>query len=351
MRNAPSPSFGSSRRGARLLVPALLAAPLLACGSSSSNDGGSGATGNVVLTNATNYTVPNPSLTIPVIPTAAGMDLQLCWGDIQKNLLCHATSDSANSIDNIGFAVVPHISQSALEDKLASGQDVTPLVTTYGQLKTSQATSPSTNCTALSSLVSQTSTTGGDINPATDLVESSSTNYLVLATHGTIEGAGAQAMVFLQPSSTVTTTMVNIPDPCAGDILNFSATLGSPVSVPTAGPWKLDWSEVTRDGFGNMLNFASTKIDKVEVGFYEGKTAADLQTHFVDLDQPTFYTSLYQVAVPANQKWVDLAGAKDVSTNAALAFDRTDGIWAVAVLCSTCSLPAPIVFTPLTLTP
>src|SRR5262249_42559009 len=101
---------------------------------------------------------------------------------------------------------------------------------------------------------------------------------------------------------------------------------------------------------GNTIDFAKTKVDKVEVGFYAGKTPADLQTNFFDLDQPTFYTSLYTVAVPSGQKWVDLKGATD-SGGAALDFSATGGTWAVAVLCSTCSVPAPVALTVLDVTP
>jgi hypothetical protein len=48
--------------------------------------------------------------------------------------------------------------------------------------------------------------------------------------------------------------------------------------------------------------------------------------------------------VPAGQKYVDL-GLPPTSGGDFPGFAQTDGTWAAAVLCSACSVPAPIVFT------
>jgi hypothetical protein len=333
----------------RFFATILIATPLAASCGSSTTGTGTQPVGNVVLHDADNYSSTG-SLTIPVIETAAAADIQVCWNNLQKNLLCHdITSGTETSIDNVGFAKIPRIGQMDVEQRLATGQDVTNLVATYGQIKTAQTTG---GCTMLSALANQTSTANPTIVPATDYTEAvdatgtSTTQYLMLFTHGTVEGAGAQGMVFIKPRSTSTNMMVEAPDACSTvpPILNFSAVLGTSVSIPAAGPWKVDWSQLTKDSFGNTLDFARTKVDKVDVGFYQGKTPADLQANFLDLDQPTFYTSLYSVAATAGQKWVDLMGAKDTG-GAALDFTRTDGTWAVAVLCSTCSVPAPVALT------
>ena len=77
-----------------------------------------------------------------------------------------------------------------------------------------------------------------------------------------------------------------------------------PVSIPTAGPWKIDWSQVTKDNFGNTLDFSMTTLDKVEVGFFQGKQPAEIQADFLNIEQDA--TSLYTYSVPAGQKYVDL---------------------------------------------
>jgi len=328
----------TSVRVAHLVLPPLIAAQLVAgCGSSPATGG---ATGNVVLTDATNYKAQG-ALMIPEIPTAPGADLQICWSGVMKNLLCHTT----DTLDNVAFAKIPNIMMGDVEDRLATGKDITNLVTTYGQLAIPQTTG---NCAMLSSLVSYTSTANPMVVPATDYTESTTTQYLALITHGDVMGAGAQAMAFLRPTAGNTTMTVNIPDACSSKILTFTPTLGTPVSLPVNGDWKVDWSQLTKDPFQNTLSFSHTKVDKVEVGFYQGKQPSDLQANFLDLDQPSFYTALYSVAVPSGLKWVDLKNAKDSAGNA-LTFAQTDGTWAVAVLCSTCSVPAPVALSTISL--
>ena len=116
-----------------------------------------------------------------------------------------------------------------------------------------------------------------------------------------------------------------------------------PVSIPTAGPWKIDWSQVTKDSFGQKLDFSQTTLDKVEVGFFQGKQPSEIQADFLNVEQDA--TSLYTYSVPAGQKYVDLMSAP---TNGVAfpGFSSTagSGTWAVAVLCTSCQVPAPVVF-------
>ena len=108
-----------------------------------------------------------------------------------------------------------------------------------------------------------------------------------------------------------------------------------------AGPWKIDWSQVTKDNFGQTLDFSMTTIDKVEVGFFQGKQPAAIQADFLNVEQDA--TSLYTYAVPAGQQYVDLMSTP-VKGGAFPGFTDTSGTYAVAVLCSKCSVPAPVVF-------
>ena len=59
------------------------------------------------------------------------------------------------------------------------------------------------------------------------------------------------AMTFLKPTSTSTNTQVDAPTGCG--MLDFSADLASltKLPVPAAGPWVLDWRDITRDGQGS----------------------------------------------------------------------------------------------------
>jgi len=79
---------------------ALLAASLCSCGSS----GPSQPTGTAML-DANNYMSTQHDLNIPVITTAAGMDLSLDWSGIMKDLLCHPVLPT--DIKSVTFAQVP----------------------------------------------------------------------------------------------------------------------------------------------------------------------------------------------------------------------------------------------------
>jgi hypothetical protein len=113
------------------------------------------------------------------------------------------------------------------------------------------------------------------------------------------------------------------------------------VPIPTAGPWKIDWSEITKDNFGTKIDFTKTNLDKVEVGFFQGKQPADIQADFLNVEQDA--TSLYTYAVPAGQQYIDLTSTP-VTGGTFPGFADTSGTYAVAVLCSSCSVPAPVVF-------
>jgi hypothetical protein len=322
------------RRGFAILLPLALAVPLTpACSSKSS---GGGAVGNVVIEDANNYTSTS-TLTIPTLQTAPMADLTFTWADVSKDLLCH----TAGSIDNVAFLQVKGMTQDAIAHRLAVGTLTSNQVAEYAEQHTMGATS------AMMSAFNNYDK--GSFTLVTDYVPSTTAQYLALFTHGTVLGVGAQSMIFLQPTDGVATTTVAAPNPCpdgtangANEILHFTAMLSTtPVSIPTAGPWKVDWSQVTKDNFGNTLDFSQTTLDKVEVGFFQGKQPADIEADFLNVEQDA--TQLYTYSVPQGQQYVDLM-SPPTSGGAFPGFASTDGTWAVAALCTKCSVPAPIVF-------
>lgn len=330
-----------------LLVMALSLAGLLfaSCGGSngSSNDGGGGMTGsmgNLFLTDTHNYTA-DTTLNIPTIQTAAGADLMVCWDSVMKDIQCHDLVSPDRDIDNVGFLKIPNMSKMAVQDKLEVGTLNEMLVQIYREYHTDQNTS--SKCANLSQFVLGSQM----LSPANDYVADTTKVYMLLFATGTTPGVGSRTMVFIEPTASSTNTMVQAPDGCAANILDFNATLGQPLAVDAADntKWDLDWNQITHDVFGNPV---PTRIDRVLVGFYQGRTAADLQANFLDIEVTA--TALYEVAVPAGQKHVNLAGATLRGAGTAFpGFMQTDGVWAVAVMCSKCQVPAPIVMTTLQL--
>jgi hypothetical protein len=328
-------SSTSPHHVAGLLTLAIAASLAAACGSSGTGTG-TGPVGNVVITDANNYSSTS-TLSIPTIQTKSASDLTITWGGITKDLLCHP----ATSIDNVAFVKIPNKMQATLEHELAVGTFNQNEQSKYGEFHTAgKDGGAATTTLMLSQLAYGGAATA--IMPATDYVESATTLYLMLFAHGITPAAGAQSMVFIQPTSGSANTMVSAPDACASNVLDFSATLSSmPASIPTAGPWKVDWSQITKDNFGNKLDFSLTPLDKVEVGFFQGKQPADIQTGFLNIEQDA--TALYTYAVPAGQKYVDLM-TTPTAGGTFPGFADTSGTYAVAVLCSKCSVPAPVVF-------
>jgi hypothetical protein len=289
----------------------MAAAPPLLFGCGGSSTPPPTTEGNVVLRDQNNYTSQS-TLTIPSVQTMPGADLQICWGDIQKDILCHDLTPTTD-IDNVSFLRLQGMTTDQIQTKLAAGSLTAAMVNVYRDFHVDHTAS--STCVSLSSL----SFTSTALNPATDYVEASDKKYLLLFSKGTTPGSGARTMTFIEPTSSSTATAV---------------------TVPKAGPWDVDWSLITRDSMNHTVLFQN--LDQLMVGFYPGMTVADLQARFLDIDRIAG-SSLYQMAIPTGAKHADLANAKDSNGVAFPGFARTDGVWAVAILCSKCQVPAPII--------
>jgi hypothetical protein len=315
-------------------IPAAIVAvglsSLTGCGGSSPNPGD--ARGNVLLHDENNYKT-TASLSIPTVETSAATDVDICWPSVVSDLQCHPVSATAD-LDNVALLRVSHLSQQQVEVRMAAGTLSQSDVAGYVDYHTDH----SATCIKLSQL----SFFGTAINVPAQYIESNDYTYLLLFAHGTTPGLGARTMVFLKPTAASTNTKVDGVTGCG--LLDFSADLGSltKLSVPTGGPWVLDWRDITHDGQGNDVPFE--KIDGVTIGFYAGMTPADLQARIFDIEM--IATSLWDVKLGGGRT-ADLSTAKDRETGAAFTgFDRTDaGTWMLALTCSACQSPAPVVLT------
>ena len=192
-------------------------------------------------------------------------------------------------------------------------------------------------CTTLSAL----SLFGANpIDPAEDYVESDTDKYVLLFSTGTTLGVGGRALMFLEPSADSDVASVAAPVGTDCTTLDFNADLSSnTISVPADGPWIVDWRGVTKDPVGNSVVYS--KLTKVLVAFYEGMTPETLEESFLDIE--LLFTSLYEAEIPEGQRSLDLAEAKERNTGEDFpGFDRTDGVWAIGILCETCQNPAPV---------
>jgi hypothetical protein len=292
-----------------------------------------GTDGRVLLQDANNYAATT-STAIPVVQTAAGADLRICWNGLAKDLLCHDLGPS-NPIDNVAFLQIPNMTRAQVTAALAVGQLDPAWIRVYADYHVAQ--SPG-SCAMLSQFK-----LGQALVPAVDYVEDPNKTYLLLLTTGVTPVVGARSMLFLDPTRASSVTAVDAVDACATGVLHFQATLGQPISISQTDntKWRVDWSQVTHDSFNNAVN--SSKLDFVQLGFYQNLTAADLQERFVDFE--LLATSLYEVPVALGARDVDLAGARLRGTSEPfLGFTRTNGVWALAIRCSKCQTFNPVVF-------
>jgi hypothetical protein len=285
----------------------------------------------ILLQNENNYR-STASLSLPTVKTAPGADLDICWGEVTTDILCHPVAPKAD-LDNVGFLRFLHLTETQVEAKLVSGE--------LSQSEVDGYTESRTDHKATCAKLSQFSFFGTPIDVPAQYVESDEETYLLVFTHGTQAGVGARVMTFIEPTAASTNTRVDAPPGCG--LLDFSADLKTleKVRVPGEGPWTVDWRSVTRNGQGNELVAAT--IDRLLIGFYEGLTVEDLEADFFDIE--TLATSLWELGLTGGRT-ADLAQAVERDTGAGFeAFDRFDGVWMLALLCSTCQNPAPVVLT------
>ena len=143
---------------------------------------------------------------------------------------------------------------------------------------------------------------------------------------------GAQALVFLDPVEGAGTETVTIDDQSTGVSVQVDLVDLPPVGLPEGDQGVLDWSELTRDGYGNPM--ALHTLSELQIGRYD-ETLEEISDHFVELD------SL------AEETWlVDIEGRTEVSL-AELEGDRSfpgldrDSRWLLALRCGSCDSPVP----------
>jgi hypothetical protein len=285
--------------------------------------------GNIILRDANNYT-STAMLDIPTIETAAGVDLDICWTEVVSDLQCHPVAPAAD-LDNVGLIRIVHFDETEIEEQLTSGELPMSAVAAYLEHQTNHTDT----CTKLSQL----SFLGTAIDVVSEYTENPDYTYLMVFTKGTRPGVGARSMVFLRPTAASTNRQVNAPPGCGRLDFTANLTAATPVDVPEAGPWVVDWRELTKDGQGNPV--VTGRIDGLILGYYQGKTVADLQSQIFDIE--LIATTLWDLRLTAGTT-ADLAKAKARGTGAAFPgfAGAAPGVWMVGLTCSGCSNPAPV---------
>jgi hypothetical protein len=253
-------------------------------------------------------------------------------------------------VDNVSFLQIPNMDETAVAKALAVGQLDPNLVKVYRDHHVDHTAT--SKCAMLSTFM-----LGTVLNPSVDFVEPTGSQvltYMLLFETGTTPGVGSKAMAFLEPMAASTVTSVAAPDACSNSVLDFHATLGQPIDIPATDnkKWHVDWSQITHDSFNTPIDLGKLKIDSLQLGFYQGMTADNLRDNFKDIEE--IATKFYEVTIPmgSGARDADLVNAVEKGTTTPFpGFTQTDGVWAVAVRCSKCQIPAPVVLSIVTPTP
>jgi len=311
----------------------LLSTSLAACGSDSPAEE-KPPEGAILITDANTFTstaaitLPDPQ---PLVTAASGANVSVCWGAPQ-DLLCHDETMNTVFLVRITGLTREEVLSHIVAGDLDSYVDRT--------LRYKNVEGDGDGCATLAEF------TDGDEPVQIDSEYFADPGHLYLLVFSAGEsagGAGTISMTFLEPGAGVTT--VQGPNGCGQ--LQYSVELETltPVAVPMAGPWNIDWrSGLTRTGDGQAVEF--NDIDRVMVAYYEGRDLPFLETNIFDLEQLEG-AKYWEMPHDGQVRHADLSLTKERGTGAAFpGFQTTTtGTWLLALMCDTCASPAPLMLT------
>jgi len=281
----------------------------------------------VSLEDGNNYAYSG-TIDIPVIQTAAEVDLEICWADVVEDIRCHDV-DPGLDINNISLIRFPSMAEADLEDKLA--KDALLQSEQNGVVEALPADDET--CVSLSEMTFFG--TSSDI--ISEYLDDDQLFLLTLST-GTEAGKGTRLMVLLDPEDDLDVTAVEVDDGCG--VVDFTADLSSMSSLALpAEPSIIEWAGLTKTGLGSEIQLGN--VDGVMLAFYAGQSPSDLEPQFLDLE--LIADDLYRVEIAAGSG-ADLAEATNESGNTFSGFSG-DGTWLLALTCSGCANPAPLFMT------
>lgn len=333
--------LGSRLHGlSRVLSLACLASLSAAC-SSEGDDGGDGGPGptpsNAIQMADANQYSSTATLRIPSVEVAP-TDITIDWSDVTQDLQCHDV-DPESDLVNVSFLrfqnkteeeIATELTKSRLEAKKIDKFWDYPI--TGGELQT--------NLGSFSRL------SGTAIDVETDFTIDETRTYLVIVQVSTGLGVGTKSLAFAHPvegGSDVLELGSGCPDP---EILTFVPDLDKPkFELPAEGPWVVGWKDLTVDGTGGEI--ALTGIDKLLVGFYPDMTVSDLEVQQTFFDIEELADPMYELAVDGPDRKADLGKAKlrgGSATDLFPGFEQEgEGTWLLALTCSSCPNPQPVV--------
>jgi hypothetical protein len=335
----------ASRALLPLSVPALV---VLATCFAGCSDGGTAAPPTpppendaVEITESSNYITTDSKLIVDTFEVAAEDDIEVCWNEIAVDIQGHAV-DPETDINMVSFVRVKSGDEAEVAELLNTGELGDEHLDGNWEFKPDGE-----DCAPLSEFQSL-----GDqsfLDPEQYFQVDDDMTYLLIFASGSKPGFGARTMIFIEPTTGSSETEVSAPADTSGN-LTFDVDLSSPdaLEMPAEGPWKIDWTAIENDNHGNPL--IKNAIDRVLIGFYEGKDVADLEEGFLDLDQKTAAaggpTRSWELKVAKGTTAIldDATGRNGEGAFTGFETDK-DGTWLIGAFCGECRNPAPVIVT------
>ena len=144
---------------------------------------------------------------------------------------------------------------------------------------------------------------------------------------------------FLRPSASETATRVDVTNHSV--VLDFTVDFHSLTQFPVPAATRdltVDWSEVERNGMGYRLD--PLDVDHVFLGHYSALTPRQLEEQFLDID--LIADTMWSVDVASGEESVSLSGLSGQDEFVGIG---DQGTWLLALHCTTCPNPLPLVIT------
>lgn len=306
----------------RSLVGLFALLPLFAC--TGDNEDSAGEV--TMLLNEQNYEWTG-GLEIPSFVTAENQDILLDFSALTKDMLCHDL-DPVAEVDSLGLTRFPRMTGKEVSDGLTNNSLLQS--DTNGYVSCEPGDETSCNLTDFSF--------GGTAYDVVSIYAESGGTFLLNLSTGFEPGQGARFITQLLPTPSSDVTEVHFADNC--DIVNMTFELDNLQKLPmtAAGPWNIDWSDVSISGNGNPV--IPSDLDQVMVAHFT-QTTTELEGQFLDLEliADQFYTVMLDGGTDT-----DLAGLVSAD-GAGFGGFTTDGTWLLALRCLQCTNPAPIFLT------